>query len=107
MSWRVVFTKQAQKDARKLASAGLRPNAERLLQIIAEDPLKNPPPFEKLIGNLGPPSSPVNSNCVVAKEVIGEVRANEVKNAIGSCPSVHTYLRPKKNVYKSTALEAI
>lgn len=52
MSWRVVFTKQAQKDARKLASSGLRANAERLLAVLAEDPFQNPPPFEKLIGDL-------------------------------------------------------
>ncbi|MBI5543898.1 MAG: Txe/YoeB family addiction module toxin [Deltaproteobacteria bacterium] len=50
--WRVVFTKQAQKDAKKLASSGLRPKAERLLAVLASDPLKNPPPFEKLVGDL-------------------------------------------------------
>ncbi len=52
MSWRVVFTKQAQKDARRLASTGLRPNAERLLAVLAEDPFLNPPPFERLVGDL-------------------------------------------------------
>jgi toxin YoeB len=50
--WRVVFTKQAQKDARKLSAAGLRPKAERLLNFLAEDPYRNPPPFEKLVGDL-------------------------------------------------------
>jgi len=51
-TWRVVFTKQAQKDARKLNRAGLRPNAERLLELLREDPFGEPPPFEKLVGDL-------------------------------------------------------
>ena len=50
--WRVVFTTQAQKDARRLASAGLRPKAERLLAVLANDPFQKPPPFEKLLGDL-------------------------------------------------------
>ena len=50
--WRVVFTKQAQKDAKKLSAAGLRPKAERLLAILGEDPFRNPPPYEKLVGDL-------------------------------------------------------
>jgi toxin YoeB len=50
--WQVVFTAQAQKDARRLGSAGLRPKAEQLLDILAEDPFRNPPPFEKLLGDL-------------------------------------------------------
>jgi Txe/YoeB family toxin of toxin-antitoxin system len=50
--WQVVFTKHAQKDARRLASAGLRPKAEKLLGILAEDPFCRPPPFEKLLGDL-------------------------------------------------------
>ena len=52
VTWQLVFTKQAQKDARKLAAAGLKPKAEALLQILAKNPLQNPPPFEKLIGDL-------------------------------------------------------
>ncbi len=52
MSWQVVFTKQAQKDARKLASAGLRPKAEALLALLAEDPFRRPPAFEQLVGDL-------------------------------------------------------
>jgi Txe/YoeB family toxin of toxin-antitoxin system len=50
--WRVVFTKQALKDAKKLSAAGLRPKAEKLLDILREDPYQTPPPFEKLIGDL-------------------------------------------------------
>ena len=52
MSWRVVFTKQAQKDAKKLAAAGLRPKAEELLEILRQNPSQNPPPYEKLVGDL-------------------------------------------------------
>ena len=50
--WRVVFTRQAQKDARKLAHAGLKPKAEYLLGVLRSDPLQSPPPFEKLLGDL-------------------------------------------------------
>lgn len=50
--YRLVFTKAAQKDAKKLNSTGLRPKAEALLAILKDDLLKNPPPFEKLVGNL-------------------------------------------------------
>ena len=50
--WRVVFTKQAQKDAKKLASAGLRSKAEKLLDILRENPYKTPPTFENLLGDL-------------------------------------------------------
>lgn len=50
--YQLVFTKQAQKDAKKLASSGLRPKAEMLLAILEHDPLQNPPPFEKLVGDM-------------------------------------------------------
>ncbi len=52
MKYLLVFTKQAQKDAKKLASAGLKPKAQSLLDILANDPFQNPPPYEKLIGDL-------------------------------------------------------
>jgi toxin YoeB len=52
VSWRVVFTKQAQKDAKKLPAAGLRPKAEELLEILRQNPYQNPPPYEKLVGDL-------------------------------------------------------
>ncbi len=52
MSWRLVFTKQAQKDAKKLSSSELKEKAEGLLEIIKDDPFKSPPPFERLVGNL-------------------------------------------------------
>lgn len=51
-AWRVVFTKQVQKDARKLNRAGLRPKAERLLEVLRRNPYGQPPRFEKLVGDL-------------------------------------------------------
>jgi Txe/YoeB family toxin of toxin-antitoxin system len=50
--WRVVFTKPAQKDAKKLSAAGLRPKAEKLIEILRENPYTTHPPFEKLLGDL-------------------------------------------------------
>ena len=50
--WKLYYTKQAQKDARKLASSGLKSKAEELLKIISENPFQNPPPYEKLVGDL-------------------------------------------------------
>ena len=50
--WRVVYSEQARKDARKLSSSNLRPNAEELLQILRQDPWRTPPPFERLLGDL-------------------------------------------------------
>lgn len=52
MTWKVVYTKQAQKDARKLASSGLKSKAKVLLNIIEKDPYASPPSFEKLVGDL-------------------------------------------------------
>lgn len=52
VSWRLVYTKQAQKDAKKLTAAGLKSKAQELLAILAEDPFRKPPPFEKLVGDL-------------------------------------------------------
>jgi toxin YoeB len=50
--WRVVFAKQAQKDAKKLSAAGLRHKTEQLIKILRENPYETPPPFEKLVGDL-------------------------------------------------------
>ena len=52
MSWELVYSKQALKDAKKLKAAGLKPKAEELLEVLKSDPLQNPPSFEKLIGDL-------------------------------------------------------
>jgi Txe/YoeB family toxin of toxin-antitoxin system len=52
VSWQVVFSRHAEKDAKKLAASGLKPKAEELLTILARDPFQNPPSYEKLVGDL-------------------------------------------------------
>jgi len=52
VTWQVVFAKHAVKDAKKLAAAGLKPKAQALLDLLAADPFHNPPPYEKLVGDL-------------------------------------------------------
>lgn len=52
MSWAVVFAKHAVKDAKKLAAAGLKGKAQDLLEVLTNDPFRNPPPYEKLVGDL-------------------------------------------------------
>lgn len=53
MSWAVVYTRQARKDARRIASANLKSQTQRLLDVIEKNPFQNPPPYEKLVGDLG------------------------------------------------------
>ena len=52
MSWRIVYTKHAQKDAEKLAASGLKAKAQSLLAVLEQNPYQTPPPFEKLVGDL-------------------------------------------------------
>ncbi len=75
MSWSVVFSRQATKDARKLAAAGLKPKAEVLLAILRVDPFQNPPSFEKLVGDLvGAYSRRINIHDRLVYEVFVEER---------------------------------
>ncbi len=77
--WKLYFTKQAQKDARKLASAGLKPKAQELLDILAADPFQNPPPFEKLVGDLeGAYSRRINIQHRLVYQVLKEQKAVKV-----------------------------
>lgn len=79
MSWRLRFTKQAQKDAAKLEAAGLRPKAEALLAVLREDPFRRPPPFEKLVGDLrGAYSRRINLQHRLVYEVVADVRVVRV-----------------------------
>lgn len=79
VSWRIVFTKQAQKDAKRLSASGLRPKAEALLQILAEDPFQTPPPFEKLVGDLeGAHSRRINVQHRLVYQVLEEERVVKV-----------------------------
>lgn len=52
MKWKLVFTKQAQKDAKKLSASGLKLKAEKLIEILEDNPFQTPPPYEKLVGDL-------------------------------------------------------
>ena len=52
MSWELLYTKQAQKDAKKLSASGLKNKAQALLELVKENPYQNPPPYEKLVGDL-------------------------------------------------------
>lgn len=75
MSWTIVYSKQAQKDAKKLTAAGLRSKAEELLRILSNDPYQNPPSFEKLVGDLhGAYSRRINIQHRLVYEVFTEER---------------------------------
>jgi toxin YoeB len=79
VSWRLVYTAQARKDARKLASSGLKPQAQRLLAILAENPYRTPPPFEKLVGNLaGACSRRINIQHRLVYQVLDAVKTVKV-----------------------------
>jgi len=79
VSWDIYYTKQAQKDAKKLASSNLRPQAERLLILLAADPFAKPPPFEKLVGDLaGAYSRRINLQHRLVYQVYREKRAVKV-----------------------------
>ena len=74
VSWDVVFAKQALKDAKKIAASGLKPKAQELLAVLAINPLQNPPPFEKLVGDLaGADSRRIN----IQHRLVYEVFTNE------------------------------
>ncbi len=79
MSWRIAYTKQAQKDAKKLSSSGLKPKAQELLDVLAEDPFQKPPPFEKLVGDLsGAYSRRINIQHRLVYQVLEEDRIVKV-----------------------------
>ena len=79
VSWEVVFAKQALKDAKKLAASGFKPKAQDLLTVLATDPFQNPPPFEKLVGDLaGACSRRINIQHRMVYEVFTEERTVRV-----------------------------
>jgi Txe/YoeB family toxin of toxin-antitoxin system len=79
VSWRVVFTAAALRDARKLAASGLRPKAERPLEVLASNPYQSPPPFEKLMGDLaGAYSRRINIHHRLVYQVIENVKVVKV-----------------------------
>ena len=79
MSWRLVYTRVAQKDARRLAAAGLRDRAQALLELLADDPFRSPPPFEKLVGDLaGAYSRRINIQYRLVYQVLPQERIVKV-----------------------------
>ncbi|MBI4371636.1 MAG: Txe/YoeB family addiction module toxin [Elusimicrobia bacterium] len=79
VSWRIVFARQALKDAKKLSAAGLRSKAETLLEVLRADPFQNPPPYEKLVGDLaGTYSRRINIQHRLVYQVDKDLRAVKV-----------------------------
>ena len=79
VTWRLVYTRQAQRDAKKLAASGLRPKAEVLLEILARNPFADPPPFEKLLGDLsGAYSRRINIHHRLVYQVLPEIKTVKV-----------------------------
>lgn len=78
-TWQVVFTKQAQRDARKIARSGLRGKVEELLEILRRNPKQSPPPFEKLVGDLaGAWSRRINIQHRLVYQILDQERAVKV-----------------------------
>ena len=79
MNWILVFTKQAKKDAKKLASSGLKPKAQKILEILAINPYQNYPPYEKLVGDLsGAYSRRINIQHRLVYQVLDNIKTVKV-----------------------------
>ncbi len=79
VTWRIIYTKHALKDAKKISASGLRSQAERLLDILKENPYKNPPPFKKLVGDLeGAYSRRINIQHQLIYQVLDEIKVIKV-----------------------------
>ena len=79
MSWTVVFTKQAKKDARKLSFSGLKPKAQALIELLREDPYQVPPSYEKLVGDLaGAYSRRINIQHRLVYQVLEDVQTIKI-----------------------------
>jgi Txe/YoeB family toxin of toxin-antitoxin system len=86
VSWRLVYTKTAQRDAKLLAQAGLKPKAERLLALLAQDPFASPPRFEKLVGDLsGAYSRRINIQHRLVYQVLEEEKVVKVLRMWSHC----------------------
>jgi len=77
--WKLVYSKQAQKDAKKLASSGLKPKAQELLVLISEDLYRKPPPFEKLVGDL---ARAYSRRINIQRRLVYQVLEEEVVNVL-------------------------
>lgn len=79
MTWRIVYTRQAQKDAKKLARSNLKEKALEMLSLLEQDPFQNPPQFEKLVGDLeGAYSRRINIQHRLVYQVLEEVRVVKI-----------------------------
>jgi len=79
VEWKIVYTRQAQRDARKIAAAGLRPKAEKLLEVLSRNPYQTPPTFEKLVGDLaGAYSRRINIQHRLVYQILEEERIVKV-----------------------------
>ena len=79
VKWGLVYTKQAQKDSKKLRSAGLKTKAEDLLRILEENPYQNPPPYEKLVGDLaGAYSRRINIQHRLVYQIFDDLRVIKI-----------------------------
>lgn len=79
VKWRIVYTRQTQRDAKKIAAAGLKQKTERLLHILSEKPFQTPPPYEKLIGDLiGAYSRRINIQHRIVYQVLEEIKTVKI-----------------------------
>jgi Txe/YoeB family toxin of toxin-antitoxin system len=79
VSWLLVYTKQAKKDAKRLSHSGLKPQAERVLDILREDPYRTPPPYEKLVGDLtGACSRRINIQHRIVYQILDDIKTVKV-----------------------------
>ena len=79
MSWLLVYTQQAKKDAKRLSHSGLKPQAERLLDVLREDPYRTPPPYERLVGDLaGACSRKINIQHRIVYQILDDIRTVKI-----------------------------
>jgi Txe/YoeB family toxin of toxin-antitoxin system len=79
VSWRLVYTKQAKKDAKKISRSGLKPQAERLLTILKQDPYRTPPPYERLVGDLaGACSRRINIQHRMLYQILDDIKTVKI-----------------------------
>jgi Txe/YoeB family toxin of toxin-antitoxin system len=79
VSWRLVYTKQAKKDAKRLSHSRLKPQAEQLLDILREDPYRAPPPYERLVGDLaGACSRRINIQHRIVYQILDDIKTVKV-----------------------------
>lgn len=79
MNWALVYTTQAQRDAKKLARSGLKPQAQKLLDLLADNPYRTPPPYEKLVGDLaGACSRRINLQHRLVYQILDDIKTVKV-----------------------------